>query len=320
MSLPLIAIAGGSSQLGAAILTALLETGTFRPVVLSRESSKTPAWLEALPVEVRRVNYLSYESCTTALAGVHTVISTLLCKDGTWFVSQKNLLDAGLKVGIKRFVASEFGLGPLGTAEVDLFALEQLPIRLALKAAAREHPDFEWTAFYNGAFMNYLGYGCENAEAVGMDHSFLFNVKAMTADIPVKEDGSFPDLTMTTIADVGHFVAAACALPQGTWPEDSYLAGETLSIGKVIDIIESVCGRKVIVRKYTKKALLEEIAQIPADSVREEDIMGRFFLQLTLAFAEGEQGKSVMAPDLNHRFPEIKTTSVEEYVRKYWGV
>jgi uncharacterized protein YbjT (DUF2867 family) len=77
MPASLVAIAGGTSQLGRAIVEAILDGKQFTPVVLSRESSKTPDWLKSLPVEIRRVDYLSLESCATALTDVHTVKPTL---------------------------------------------------------------------------------------------------------------------------------------------------------------------------------------------------------------------------------------------------
>jgi uncharacterized protein YbjT (DUF2867 family) len=73
MSTTLIAIAGGTSQLGRAIVEALLSDGKFTPIILSRESSTTPDWITDLGVQVRHVNYLSLESCAAALADVHTV-------------------------------------------------------------------------------------------------------------------------------------------------------------------------------------------------------------------------------------------------------
>jgi len=75
MSLPLVAVAGGSSQLGRAIVEALLADGKLTPIILSRESSKTPQWVTDLGVEVRRLNYLSLDSCANALKEVHTVWS-----------------------------------------------------------------------------------------------------------------------------------------------------------------------------------------------------------------------------------------------------
>ena len=73
------------------------------------------------------------------------------------------------------FVMSDFGAGPVTTGSIDLFSCEQLPIRQALQQAAKDHADFEWTAFYPGQFMNYLCYDNENEAAVGMDHSLMWD-------------------------------------------------------------------------------------------------------------------------------------------------
>jgi hypothetical protein len=55
-----------------------------------------------------------------------------------------------------------------------LFAFEQIGVREALQQAAKENPDFEWTAYYNGMFTNYLGFGCDDEKVAGMDHSLMF--------------------------------------------------------------------------------------------------------------------------------------------------
>jgi hypothetical protein len=142
----------------------------------------------------------------------------------------------------------------------------------------------------------------------------------MEVDIPVQDDGTVPDVTMTTIADTGRFVAAALTLPHGSWPEESYVAGQTLNLNDLVPIVERVRGQKLTVRKHTKTSMQEQIDSIPADSIKEEDFMGRFFLQLSLAFADGTPRISVMPPEVNNKFPEITTTKVEEYVTKAWGL
>jgi hypothetical protein len=141
----------------------------------------------------------------------------------------------------------------------------------------------------------------------------------MEGDIPVSDDGTVPEVTMTTIADTGRFVAAACTLPFGSWPEESYIAGQTLSFDDIVSAIEKVRGQKMEIRKHTKTSMQKQINDIPADSANEEDIMARFFLQLSSCFAEGALKISVMPPDLNEKFPDIKPIQVAEYVEKYWG-
>lgn len=70
-----VAVAGGTSPaLGRSILEALKQyPKDIKPVVLSRETSTTPIWLEELGIQVRKVNYLSENSLIEALQGVHTV-------------------------------------------------------------------------------------------------------------------------------------------------------------------------------------------------------------------------------------------------------
>ena len=140
----------------------------------------------------------------------------------------------------------------------------------------------------------------------------------MTADLPVLDDRTVPDVTFTLIHDVGRFVARACTLPQGSWPEEFYMAGQTLNMMEVVAIVEKARGSKMTVRKHTKSSMQAQIDAISPDSEKEEDLMGRFFLQLTLAFADGAFKSTVMPPELNERFPDVKCTSIEEYVSSSW--
>ena len=95
------------------------------------------------------------------------------------------------------------------------------------------------------------------------------------------------------------------------------MAGDTLTINRVIALIEKVRAGKVIVTKRTGKQLLAEASHIVPNS--EESVLGIFFLELMATFAEGKQGWSVMKPELNELFPKIKPTTVEEYLMKYWA-
>lgn len=80
-----VAVAGGTSPaLGRSILEAIRQhPGDLYPVVLSRQSSKTPDWLEELGIEVRRVDYTSENDLAEALKGMHTVSTTLTAINDT---------------------------------------------------------------------------------------------------------------------------------------------------------------------------------------------------------------------------------------------
>jgi putative lipoic acid-binding regulatory protein len=70
-----VAVAGGTSPgLGRAVVTAIQEyPDKLQAIVLSRESSKIPEWLQQSGIEVRKVDYNSAESLYAALQGIHTV-------------------------------------------------------------------------------------------------------------------------------------------------------------------------------------------------------------------------------------------------------
>jgi len=92
------AIAGGSGEFGALIVSALLSQGA-NVVVLSRNNSQ----LVPEGAVLRTVNYEDGGSLETALKGVEAVIS-LLWQDG--FAVQPTLAIAAKKAGVKLFVPS----------------------------------------------------------------------------------------------------------------------------------------------------------------------------------------------------------------------
>ena len=92
------AIAGGSGEFGALIVSALLGQGA-NVVVLSRNNSQVVPEGAVL----RRVSYEDEGALETALKGVEVVIS-LLWQDG--FAVQPTLAIAAKKAGVKLFVPS----------------------------------------------------------------------------------------------------------------------------------------------------------------------------------------------------------------------
>ncbi|KAF2015095.1 NAD(P)-binding protein [Aaosphaeria arxii CBS 175.79] len=313
-----VAVAGGTSPgLGRSILEALInQPERVTPIVLSRETSKTPKWLSDLAIEVRRVNYQSPESLDDALNGVHTVISTLLAIDGTWASTQLSLLSACIRAGVSRFAPAEFGLGPLSAHHIALVS-PQVEVMNACREAKLQNPaTFEYAGFHPGLFMNYLGYGAPDQEEAlhGFEDNWedsWFHVNTMKAEIPLTKEGEVPRITMTELRDVGRFVAAACLLPDGFWQEDFSMVGETLRMDEIVKVIEKVKGGKVEVmyRKYDELAALTK---------REENPWRKFWYELEGAIARDTKGEAFVDPILNGLFPDIKPVSIEEYLTKYW--
>ncbi|KAF2420574.1 NAD(P)-binding protein [Tothia fuscella] len=316
-----VAIPGGTSLgLGRSIVKALLNSGEHTPIVLSRKSSQIPQWLLELGVEVRKVEYSDVETLAEGLKGVHTVICTLLPKDGTFLPSQLNILTAGLRVGISRFAPAEFGCGPKASLQIGMLAA-QTPIWDACREAKAQHEGFEWAGFHCGLFMNYLGYGCAKEEEAlagkSRDGEWLFHVKDLKAIIPVeeKDERLVPRITMTELGDVGAFVAAACSLSPGSWKEDFSMVGETLGMDEIVGIIEKVRGKKVDVTYRSLEETGRELVKVRGEG----EVMRVFWLELEMCTAKDKVGMCVLESVLNGLCPGVRPTRVEEYVRRYWG-
>ncbi|KAF2096112.1 NAD(P)-binding protein [Rhizodiscina lignyota] len=325
-----VAVAGGTSPaLGRSIVTALHFHPAHIPIVLSR-NSMVPQWLFDLGVEIRRVNYLSLRSLTATLKGVHTVISLLKPLDDTWAFSQINLLNAAIAVGAKRFAPSEFAIGPKAAEKMPEMA-PRIGVWQACEAAVEDQRKnghvFEWCRFVCGMFMNYLGYGCEREEEAmsgkGDDGEFLFFQRdgTLRVEIPIMsmkelESGErkVPRIVLTEIGDMGRFVAAACALPDGKWEVDMGMAGSVMRIDEVVRVIEEVRKRKMEV-KYVEMTELE-VRQKELQT--KEDFIGLFWNDLAMMYARDEEGEGYFRARVNELCPEVKALTVKKYMEKFW--
>ena len=315
-----VAIAGGTSAtLGASIVTALLATeGRYIPLILSRGNKQTPTWLSSLKqnVEVREVDYNSRTSLTEALHGVEVVISVLLVPGPDWVTAQVNLLHAAEDAGCRRFAPSEFALTEQAHDIVDLLRAKntvweevQASIRRGKIDAAR---------CPCGMFMNYLGIGipddASRLEALAgfQEGAFLFHLddEEPWVEVPVREDGSFPDLTLTDIRDIGAFIVTALDLDKPWAGRTLGMSGDTINMTRVIEICEQHSGKPVEVREVTRAQLEARLASIPP-----AEFLQYMECQLEIA---GTSDQWVVNGVLNS-LSSIQPTTVDQFMKRYWG-
>ncbi|KAF2740278.1 NAD(P)-binding protein [Polyplosphaeria fusca] len=314
-----IAIAGGTSLgLGRSIVRAAKSyPSQLQPIVLGRKSSQTPAWLEQEGVEVRKVDYADENSLVEALKGVHTVLSVLLAKDGTWASTQISLLNASLRAGVSRFAPAEWGCGTRASARIEMLA-PTVEVMNACREAKEQNPGFEYAGFHLGLFMNYLGYGARKGEEEalnGLNDSWVFvwDVKGMKAAIPLTKEGKVPKVSMMEIGDAGKFAVAACLLPKGQWQEDFSMVGDTVALDEVVKIVEQVRGKKMDVTFRSYEQVVEEMDK--------EEIVypNKFWGELEEMQCRDLVGEGIMEPILNNRCPDVKPMTVKDYVGKFWS-
>jgi uncharacterized protein YbjT (DUF2867 family) len=349
--MPTLAIAGGTSaSLGRAITTALLSAQHHDPwhaVILSR-SSRIPGWLRAIDqdgarTQIRAVDYLSVESLTTALEGVHTVVSVTSAMDGTQAQIQINLVQAAAQAGCKRFAPSQWGFGSTGWENV----LSTKPAFDGVWEECLKHKDtIECARFNNGAFMNYIGHGIyPNPSKVDEDTAvlqmkagggymagedeacqgllregdlkdgsgaFLIGLKNAIAELPVKDDGSWPRITMTSLKDVGRFVVASLDLPK--WEENMNMVGDIVTMGELLAHAEAVTGRKFQVQVMKQGDLEKKMGEIA-----EDDFMGRMWTEFKTAYIRDMEDEVVLEPVVNRLCPMVKPMGIRQYMETFWS-
>ncbi|OBT42485.1 hypothetical protein VE00_07922 [Pseudogymnoascus sp. WSF 3629] len=291
------AIAGGGSGIGRVIAEAILNSKRHKVIVLSRSNQPD---LASQGVDVRIVDYGSGQQLKEALAGVHTVISCISTYAIDSTSAELNLLEGAKQAGVVRFVPSEWATDCHDV--VDLYSSKDT-VWQAVKSSG-----MEYTRFINGLWMNVWGPGCirEEDEALAGYRGrppFAIDLQAGTATFP--GDGS-QKVALTTMQDIGRFVAASLELPK--WQPESRIVGDKLSFVDVAHLVKTICGQDLRITCIS----VEELSTILEG---EQSVGERFYYQLLLAVA---QGRMDFQPTLNDLFPDIKPVSVAEYLKKHW--
>ncbi|KAH7357960.1 hypothetical protein B0T11DRAFT_98220 [Plectosphaerella cucumerina] len=349
--MPTLALAGGTSpSLGRAIVTAVLQQTSWNVLILSR-STKTPLWLRAVDAAAKRhtikaVDYASVDSLTAALRSqpVHTVVSVTSAVDGTQAQTQINLLHAAIGAGCKRYAPGQWAFGPKGYEDVPSMAWAIGGLR---EECVKHQSKLEIGFFNQGSFMNYFGLGTfttpeaeepedvalekyrigwgykagEDAAAEGVQRqgpladgsgAFLLGLKNGIAELPVRDDGEWPRITLTTSRDVGKFVAASLDLPK--WELEMGMSGDTVTMGELLEAAETITGKKFQVTKITRQGLEKKLA-----ATAEDDFMTRLWIDTNLAYTRDREDEVVLRPTLNRLCPDVKTVSAREYMEKCWA-
>ncbi|KAB2569170.1 hypothetical protein DBV05_g12156 [Lasiodiplodia theobromae] len=350
-----VAIAGGTSPtLGQAIISAMLKTHPENtPIIIlsSRPPPSTPthataadpstisaasdpttinttSTLHAGRVEVRHVAYDSHTSLTAALHDVHTVVSVIKIPDpDAMRDAQLALLRAAKAAGCRRFAPSEWAFGAAGRVDAVRGKDE---VWDACRASG-----LECARFRCGAFMNYLGVGrafsSEDAREKALaglrgDGPVWWDFEGGVAELPVvveaegEEGGGkrrFPRVTLTEIDDVGRFVAAACALTEGSWLEEMDMVGETVRVDEVVGLVKECLGIELKVVGVTREELERRVSEVEGVGKTREEVLKKMIAQLSLVMLEEKEGWAIMKPTLNELCWHTKPLSVREYLTNY---
>lgn len=256
----------GAGELGMAVLRGLAASAARPPgaalTVLLRPSTiashdpakqRDVAGLRDLGVELLPGDLVegSEAELATLFRGFDTVIGC------TGFVAgrsiQLKLARAVLDAGVTRYIPWQFGVDydaiGRGSAQ-DLFD-EQLDVRDLLRSQTRT----EWVVVSTGMFTSFL-------------FEPSFGVVDLDRNTVHALGGWDTAVTVTTPEDIGVLTAAIVFAEPRIANQVVYTAGDTITYGRLADVVDSVLGRTVNRVEWSVPFLKAELAKAPDDPLR----------------------------------------------------
>ncbi|KAI9295398.1 NAD(P)-binding protein, partial [Neoconidiobolus thromboides FSU 785] len=284
-----VAIAGGTGAIGRSIAEELLKNKDIKLRILTRASSgeDTKKELKEKYVqaggELVEIDYNSQESLVKALGGIDVVISALSTPD--FVVVNSNLIDASVKSKVKLFIPSEFGAEVEGVENP--FTSPKWAVRKHLESSG-----LDYIYYNNGFFIEHL-----------LADLFGINVHSHEAKVIGSGDTK---LTVTSINDVGRFVAQTYFLPE-VRNQFVDIVGENTTMNKIFKDISEISGKPFKVEKIP----IEEANKVINDKNTDS------FASVPYLFGRDiDNGDVYLKGNSNHLLPNFKFLSVKEYVKQ----
>jgi hypothetical protein len=162
-------------------------------------------------------------------------------------------------------------------------------------------------------FMNYMAFGSGKTELHQglVEKSIIWDVENHTAEPSIKDDGSYPKLSMTELSDVSKFVAAACDLPLASWKPTIGTVSGNIGVDEVLKLLEAKSGARYETKTVDKAKLEERASRIEGPGSNFEDIGIKLTAQMELLFLEEKEGMGLSEPTVNKLCLDVKPHSVE---------
>ncbi|RMZ76209.1 hypothetical protein DV738_g5038, partial [Chaetothyriales sp. CBS 135597] len=317
-----IALAGGSGDVAQEIRDVLVATKKHEILILSRRDAPAPG-SAALPAGVSwvKANYNDVSQLAQVLQGVNTVLSFVTSDttdDGQANV-QKNLIDAAVQAGVKRFAPSEWATS--GFKHLDWYS-HKATGRKYLADLNRDKKVLEYTLFQPGLFLNYFtgSYPSSNHLHVIQTPVDFEGRRA----ILVEGSGDDASLTLTTVQDLAHVVARAIDY-EGEWPVVGGIKGAQVSLRELVTLGEKIRGGPFPV-EYAKVADLEQgkwstswtpkivHSSLPPDQA--DAVSAVISAGILLAISAGSW---TVSDEWNRLLPDYSFTQPEEFLTKAWA-
>lgn len=278
-------------DLGKHVVQELVEQG-FEVTILKRRSDASNA-----PKGVRAVHSADYddvESLRSLLAGQDAVVSTL--GSAALGAQQRNLADAALAAGIRRFIPSEFGINTRGVRGETIGKIVAAKTSQVddLMIKSEQNPHFTWTGLSNGMFFDFLGLNMQ-------DKTFH-----------MVDSGNEPFQTSTRSA-VAKAVASVLKHPQETANQYLRIASFQPTQHELLKLAEEETGAKFTVIHDSSS----ELRKLGEDKFSHGDYSAFLELVQVHLYADGV-GHAVQDSEKANKLLGLPEEDIREAIRKYY--
>ncbi|KAK3362517.1 hypothetical protein B0T25DRAFT_524497 [Lasiosphaeria hispida] len=311
-----VAVAGGTGNVGRAIVEAILATGKHEVKILSRTAN--PALEAEIGVPIVPVDYSDVGAVAKALDDnkIHTVVSGIAMHsaDGTAPHEIELIRAADLSNATKRIISSDWGIG---VQEEQIGDIPSVIHKVNARKALHSTKSLEYTVFRVGYLMDYWGIPAVKSYLARTPLIFWLDIPNNAAAIP--GSGNTPAI-FTHTTDVGRFVAASLDLPK--WEPETTVFGDRLTWNEFLQYAEEAKGTKFSVDYDSVEELkagktTELPSQVPFYQFLPKPILQGMAASFGLWF---DRGLFDLKPAkfLNQDFPEIKPMTVKEMLDQAW--
>ncbi|KAH7257899.1 hypothetical protein BKA59DRAFT_471262 [Fusarium tricinctum] len=316
-----IAIAGASSELAREILDRLVGTGKHEIIALVRK--ETSSFPELTGVKWIQTDYNDESELVEVLRGVNTVLCFFAVHLDPGCETQKRLIDAAVKAGVRRYAPSEWATGVKLADSLDVMSWYSGKIEIVkyLENLNSEKKVLEYTRFQPGGFMDYF---CHPHKTTKYVTTAVVNVDFEKRRAIVVEGTLDDNIVYTSVEDIANVVTQAVDY-EGEWPEVGGICGEKITIRQLLKLGEDMRGKPFTI-EWLKMEDLEagelktdnyprlELPSIPQEQIEAFSKMAT--IGVLIAF---HRGVWTVSDEWNQLLPGYKFTKVEDLLKKAWG-
>ncbi|KAH8589852.1 nmrA-like family protein [Bisporella sp. PMI_857] len=311
----IVAVAGGTGNVGRTIVEAILATGKHEVKILSRKPNPTLESELGVPIIV--VDYAKVENLTKVLEdnNIHTVISaltTMPSPNGEHPKEIELIRAADASNVTKRMISTDWGIPH---TKEHIPRLVTVGPKLQVQEELKKTTDLETTRFLNGYFLDYWG-----IPAVKSHMPPITLVVDMPNDIAAVPGSGNTPVVFTHTTDVAKYVAASLSLDK--WDPESYVIGDRVTWNEFVHLAEEAKGTKFkVTYDSTEKLGSGQSTELPGQAAAynflPREVVQSFASTFGLWFEEGAFNLKP-TKTLNDQFPEITTIKVKDILTKAW--